>query len=270
MPFRHTTPVVMPSFASSFCRCFAVFAPLRYLVLCLLLPLAGCSGAGEAANGGEPSLPVTAPAATALRESPELSESSESQPPQPAVAMAFQPAGVVLYTIEDGEVLLLLADHAAPSRQRGWAAFGGMNDPGETIAQTAARETEEETNGYFKREDLLAKIAGQKPVADGKFSFYFVQVDKVPVSDIMSRQSGLLSRFYRERVNFAWIPYAEVERYLTVPAEDDPQTYAIDPRYLSDGALATWFWPVWLNNFRAAKRVGNLPWEGAAASDAAD
>ena len=68
------------------------------------------------------------------------------------------PAGIVLYSVVEGEVLLLLADHRLPGR--GWAAYGGAARAGETSAETAARETEEETRGYFKRADLLKDVEG--------------------------------------------------------------------------------------------------------------
>lgn len=168
------------------------------------------------------------------------------------VPVTGAPAGILLYAQEaDGSVWLLLADHTPPS-QRGWAAFGGSHDAGETLAETAARETEEETGGYFKRADLLKAIEGQQPVFDGVYGFYFVQVDKVPVAQIEAAAAATVAAVaasaaaavpattagsataavpaatarpaaaagaamaaaYTERGPFAWVPYTQVERWL--------------------------------------------------------
>ena len=66
------------------------------------------------------------------------------------------PAGMVLYFQSQGEVYLLLAEHAGS--KRGWAGFGGGAREGETLAQTAAHKGAEETRGYFKRADLLTDV----------------------------------------------------------------------------------------------------------------
>ena len=58
---------------------------------------------------------------------------------------AQQPAGMVLYFQSGDEVYLLLAEHAGS--QRGWAGFGGGPREGETVAETAAHTTEEESRG---------------------------------------------------------------------------------------------------------------------------
>ena len=65
-------------------------------------------------------------------------------------ALAEPPAGMVLYTKAGGEVYLLLAEHARGNR--GWAAFGGGARAGETLAETAAHKGEEESKGYYSRE----------------------------------------------------------------------------------------------------------------------
>lgn len=194
-------------------------------------------------------------------ESGQAAASTAPQTSPPPPPLPHKPAGITLYAEEDGKIFLLLADHAMPARHRGWAGFGGMNEFGESTAQTAARETEEETNGYFSREYLLKLIEGQPPLLDDRFTFYFAKVPKVPVEEISGRHSGLLSRFYRERVNYAWVPWQQVARYLDVKAAADGRSYTIDASYLPEKAPTNWLWPVWVNNFRVAERAGRLPWQ---------
>ena len=81
-------------------------------------------------------------------------------------AIAQDPAGIVLYFKSGNEVYLLLAEDAREGR--GWATFGGKAREGEHPAETAARETEEETRGYFVRGNLLKKIG--HPSQKGKSS----------------------------------------------------------------------------------------------------
>ena len=69
---------------------------------------------------------------------------------------AEAPAGMVLYFKSGGEVYLLLAEHAGS--QRGWAAFGGGDREGETIPQTAAHKTYEETRSYFSRAEQKRRL----------------------------------------------------------------------------------------------------------------
>ena len=81
---------------------------------------------------------------------------------------------MVLFFKSGGEVFLLLADHR--EGDRGWAGYGGGPYDGESAAETAARETEEETRGYFLRDDLLAMIKDQEPVMDNGFALFFAEV----------------------------------------------------------------------------------------------
>lgn len=175
------------------------------------------------------------------------------------------PAGIKFYTRTDDGVFLLLADHVFPIR-RGWADFGGAADAGETIAQTAAREAEEETRGYFKRENLLEAIAGQEPILVGSYAFYFVEVEKVPAETIRNHPVRGVKLAYRERGPYAWVPYSEIERYLEADPAHYPYRHTIDSSYLPESWWATnWFWPPLLGHLRAAKAANALPWEQAPA-----
>lgn len=171
--------------------------------------------------------------------------------------LAEGPAGTILFCMKDSEPWLLLADHAGWS-QRGWASFGGGAQDGETPAETAARETEEETKGYFKRQDLLQRIANSTPIADGVYHFFFVEVEYVPIEEIRNHRQPSLNLAFYERSPFAWIPFSEVEKCLR-PGTPGERCH-IDARYLPPDAVRTWFWDTWLNNLRAAASQNRIPW----------
>jgi ADP-ribose pyrophosphatase len=173
-------------------------------------------------------------------------------------AIAQGPAGIILYTETDKGIELLLADHVKPV-DRGWAAFGGNAEAGESYAETAARETEEETRGYFRRSELLRRIEGQTPTLDGPFAFYFVKIDRVPVSEILKSQPPSTDRVYFERGPYAWVPLKEIERFF------DPDTVTFPLRihsdYLPQERFTDWVWPIWLHNLSVAMENGTIPWK---------
>jgi 8-oxo-dGTP pyrophosphatase MutT (NUDIX family) len=168
------------------------------------------------------------------------------------------PAGVVLYAETAQGVVLLLADHTPPSK-RGWGAFGGAHEQGESIAETAARETEEETRGYFKRETILAAIKTQQPVMDGSFALYFVKVDPVPISDISNAPIPPDKKTYAERGPYAWIPAAEVERIVSL--KDTKTPAQINAEFLPANRHTDYLWPVWIHNMRIAFKEKAIPWK---------
>ena len=168
-------------------------------------------------------------------------------------AAADHPAGIILYAEGADGVSLLLADHLPPS-QRGWAAFGGMHEQDETPAETAARETEEETNGFFSRTELLARIKNSAPLFDGAYAFYFVKVPMVPIREITKLHLYDGEAAYRERGPFAWVPFSAIERQLAAKSP------ILDSRYLPADARTNRLWTVWLNNLRVAIEAHALPW----------
>ncbi|MFT5090225.1 MAG: ADP-ribose pyrophosphatase YjhB (NUDIX family) [Candidatus Latescibacterota bacterium] len=175
-------------------------------------------------------------------------------------ALAEPPAGMVLYFQTEGEVYILLAEHA--DSKRGWAAFGGGAREGETVAQTAAHKAQEETRGYFKSADLLKKIEGQTPLMDGDFASYFAEVSFVPAQRVMNNPVAADNEdrdAYLERSTFAWIPYSAVADHLQEDI-DGKKKYTLDPAYLPAGSETQWLWPAWLGNMRKAVVTGTLPW----------
>ena len=171
---------------------------------------------------------------------------------------AENPAGIVLYLTTGNGVYLLLADHTGDS-DRGWSGFGGSGEDGETPAQTAARQTEEETRGFFSRSNLLNRISGTDPVIDGTFHLYFLEIEFVPALRIGNNRTHTEDEDYRERGPYAWIPFSEVEKYFDGDAQDSKKL--IDRHFLPSNANTDWFWNVWLRNMHKARKMGALPWE---------
>ncbi len=173
-----------------------------------------------------------------------------------ATAGVDEPAGTILYADTPDGVQFLLADHVPPS-DRGWASFGGHGEVGESIAETAARETEEETRGYYSRAGILSKIDGQTPVQDGPYAFYLVKVDHVPIADIANHPIPPDQPTYAERGPFAWIPLTQLQRFF------DPATVTfplvIESELLPPDRHTDWVWPIWLHQLSAALQADALP-----------
>lgn len=170
---------------------------------------------------------------------------------------AQRSAGMVLYHQSGGETYLLLADHRTGSR--GWAAYGGGAHGGETPAETAARETEEETRGFFQRAHLLELVGSQTPVIDDNgFALFFVEVDFAPAPSVANNKPPPDNQNL-ERETYAWIPYSAIEGHLTADI-DHKREYPIDRRYLPTGSRTHWLWTVWLGNMRKAAQSNAIPW----------
>ena len=174
-------------------------------------------------------------------------------------ASGQNPAGMVLYFESGNEVYLLLAEDS--KKTRGWAAFGGGAHDGETTAQTAARETEEETRGYFDKADLLKKIQHAEPVIDDNtFALFFAKVDFVPAPVVTKHDPSSEDRSYYERGPYAWIPFSQIEPYVQAKV-DRSKKHLIAGEYLPNGSVTNWFWPTWLGNVRKAIETDALPWQ---------
>lgn len=150
------------------------------------------------------------------------------------------------------------AEHAGSDR--GWAGFGGGPHKGESAAETAAHKAEEESRGYFKRAELLQKIANQPPVMDGEFASYFANVAFVPTPSVMNHPVPEANDAYLERGAFAWIPYSSIEGFLLHDI-DRTRKYPVDSVFLPAGSQTQWFWPIWLGNMRKAVTTQALPWQ---------
>ena len=119
-------------------------------------------------------------------------------------------AGTVLFFDLNDETYLLLADHSLGShRQRGWSGFGGRCDE-DRADKAAARETEEETKGFYKRTKIHAKLSSSLSILSNGFTTFFVKVDFVPAIVLNNHKPSFHAASYNERGPYAWIPFSEI------------------------------------------------------------
>ncbi len=174
---------------------------------------------------------------------------------------AERPAGTVLYFKSGDETYLLLADHAGRAASRGWASFGGGPQDGESPAQTATRETEEETRGFFLQRDLLKSIEHHTPAIDDiGFASYFIEIPFAPPQRVGNNRPPDNELAYNERGPYAWIPFSAIEKYLQDEI-DGNKKYPVDIKFLPAASNTDWFWPVWLASLKNAMALGAVPWQ---------
>lgn len=166
-------------------------------------------------------------------------------------------AGTVLYATFKGETHLLLADHQLISqRQRGWAGFGGLCD-GQPVDVAAARETEEETKGYYNREEILSRLGGSPNIRIGNFTTFFVKVNYVPAVAFNNQKPPDSGSYYIERGPYTWIPFAVIRQVF----ENRKAGRAYIPaKYLPSNARSDWLFEPFLTGLMAAGTAGILPW----------
>lgn len=177
----------------------------------------------------------------------------------PGLLQAAGPAGIVLYSNHDDEPWLLLADHKG--NNRGWAAFGGMHEAGETGIDTAVRETVEETRRFFSTNDLRNKISDQVPVISGLFRLYFAEVDYVEASEVETHTVNSSDTVSMERLHYTWVPISEI-RHLVCAESILGKDFSINPAYLPAAKSKGHYWHIWIQNMRDAKSQKALPWKG--------
>ena len=167
-------------------------------------------------------------------------------------------AGTLLYHKFRYETYLLLADHRfSHQRGRGWSGFGGRCD-GEPPASAAARETNEETRGYFSREEISAKLDPQSSICVNDFTTYFIEVDYVPAEVINSSRATHTSSSYCERGPYAWVPISAI--WQTIYNEKSGRMY-LPAKFLPPEAQTNWLFEPFAASLLAARSAGILPWE---------
>ena len=155
----------------------------------------------------------------------------------PRVYSCDAAAGVVAYTKVDEQILILLADHKI-NRTRGWAAFGGCVDDGETVERAALREFHEETRCAFdngliiNRDDAHIKV--------GIFTSYALNVPHIDAQQIgdnplRSDCSGVVAY---ERGPWSWVPLSDL---LDLFETDMSKNIRFDKKMLPT-AEHRWFW----------------------------
>jgi 8-oxo-dGTP pyrophosphatase MutT (NUDIX family) len=167
-------------------------------------------------------------------------------------------AGTVLYFKFKHETYLLLADHGlSHQRDRGWSGFGGRCD-GEAPAAAAARETNEETKGYYSRKEVMAKLDPQSSICVHDFTTYFLEVDYVPAEVINNYRASNTSSSYRERSPYAWVPISAIWR--AIENRKSSRMY-LPAKYLPPEAHTDWLFEPFVTSLLAAKSGGILPWQ---------
>jgi 8-oxo-dGTP pyrophosphatase MutT (NUDIX family) len=161
-------------------------------------------------------------------------------------------AGTIIYSKHQGEIWLLLADHK--NNKRGWASFGGGCRKRETAVDAAARETWEETRGYFSREEILQKINPEEPVETDGYIAYLVEVEFVESDAISENRLPKKETGFRERGPYAWIALEDVFKVMD---SGDP-SWSVAPELLPKNKHP-WLYNKFLNSVFVARQLGYLP-----------
>jgi len=167
-------------------------------------------------------------------------------------------AGTVIYFKFKSEIYLLLADHTwSHQRDRTWSGFGGFCD-GDPIDVAAARETEEETKGFYRRDEIFARLVSSPKIRVGDFTTFFVEVDYVPAIVINNHKSSVRTAGYFERGPYAWIPFSVIWQAI---AERRTGRVQIPQKYLPPDKRSNRLFEPFVTSLLAAKSAGILPWE---------
>ena len=173
-------------------------------------------------------------------------------------AMAGCGAGTVLYFKIKGETYLLLADHNwHRQRDRGWSGFGRLCD-GEPVDVAAARETEEETKGFYSREKIFNRLGSSPKIRVGDFTTFFLEIDYVPAIVFNNQKSVSHAASYDERGPYAWIPFSVIREAI---AKRQSGRLYIPGKYLPPDSQTDWLFEPFVTSLMAAKKAGVLPWD---------
>ena len=165
-------------------------------------------------------------------------------------------AGTVLYFKFKHETYLLLADHSwSHQRNRGWSGFGGRCD-GQPPALAAARETEEETKGFYTRDKILAKLDLDSGIIVGDFNTFFIETDFVPATLINNYQASHESAAHRERSPYAWVPITAI--WQAIEIKKSGRTY-LPVKFLPPDSHTDWLFEPFVASLLAARSAGRLP-----------
>ena len=118
------------------------------------------------------------------------------------------PAGVIPYACPGGIPHVLLAFDPAAGRV-GYGAFDGGGRPGESVAETAAREMLEETRCAFGT-PTAAELAGKTPSDFGGVSSYVAEVPFLSGRDIAEHPCEAAL----ERVDWLWVRLTDLKTAL--------------------------------------------------------
>lgn len=86
-------------------------------------------------------------------------------------------AGIIPYMVSNGVAHFLMVK----TNSKGFGDFGGKIENDELPHEIAAREAEEESNGIFRRKDVLQKIGTRYIyIPAAKYALFFYQLPELP------------------------------------------------------------------------------------------
>lgn len=141
------------------------------------------------------------------------------QPPE-NVEKVMSAGGVVYRYIDNGNIEIVLCGRKDPLR---WSLPKGTPDSGETIIQTAIRETQEETGLEVRVEEPL-----------GSIRYWFVshtsrvRFDKTVFFYLMSYENGETENHDHEFDEVEWVLAEDALHRLTFPQEANILSRALD------------------------------------------
>jgi len=117
---------------------------------------------------------------------------------------AIKAAGVIVQSSKDGQTYFLLADHTGGSAHRGYGAFGGGLEKGETLQQGALREFHEETACHFLNHE---NSISDQYVRNGKYVSFVVNVNYI--DEAILNQGPIHTNcdggVFSERIDWVWV-----------------------------------------------------------------
>lgn len=165
-------------------------------------------------------------------------------------------AGTVLYSRDGDKTWLLLADHVNWfQRDRGWAAFGGLCD-GDAPPEAAARETEEETRGFFARDGIRERIETAKRLKTGDYYTWFIEIDHVPAEQVTLHTPPQQQSSYYERGPYTWVPLEVIWRSID---QHYPGRVWLPSQYLPKRRSTSWLHDAFVASMITARRNHLLP-----------
>ena len=121
-----------------------------------------------------------------------------------ATPASVKAAGVIAYAVKNKQTHLLLANHQGLAFYRGYGAFGGGIEHGESIAEAALREFHEETRCAYKDQNI--QLSEQSRVQVKNYVSYIIELPYIDEATLLQLQeaSSCNSAVFRERGPLRW------------------------------------------------------------------
>ena len=112
--------------------------------------------------------------------------------------------GIILYKIENNQKQFLMIKKGDK-----YEDFGGKTDIDDnTIEETVSREADEESNGIFRKLDIIKKIKKIKPIycKQSKYIIYFIKTD----DDYICESFGNKELYCNINRTVEWVPLNKI------------------------------------------------------------